>query len=158
MVGAPAPMLADRRAVVTASVPRPEVDGARPRSRRIRAVHVVAALFVTAGALHFAIPGSYEAIVPPYLPARRFLVYLSGACELAGGAGLLVPRTRRLSALGLIALLAAVFPANVQMLANAVAAGKPQWQVVLLWLRLPLQLGLMWLIWRAAGRRTGGGG
>jgi uncharacterized membrane protein len=151
-------MLAHRRIVVNASDPRPVVDGARPRSRRIRAVHVIAALFVAAGVLHFVIPGSYEAIVPPYLPARRFLVYLSGACELAGGAGLLVPRTRRLSALGLIALLAAVFPANVQMLANAVAAGKPQWQVVLLWLRLPLQLGLMYLVWRTAGRRTDGGG
>ncbi|HVG44988.1 MAG TPA: hypothetical protein VM890_09665 [Longimicrobium sp.] len=117
---------------------------------RIRAI---AALFVVAGVLHFVIPGSYEAIVPRFLPARRFLVYLSGACELAGGAGLLVPRTRRAAALGLVALLAAVFPANVQMLAAAAAVGKPGWQVALLCLRLPLQFVLMWIIWRTAGRR-----
>lgn len=125
----------------------------RPIPARTLAVYALAALFVGAGAMHFAIPRSYEAIVPPALPARLFLVYLSGACEIAGGLGLLVPRTRRLAALGLIALLAAVFPANVQMLADALAAGKPQWQVALLWLRLPLQLVLMYAIWRAAARR-----
>ena len=128
-----------------------EGDGARPR--RGYGVWAVAALFLVTGVLHFVIPRSYEAIVPPFLPARRFLVYLSGACELAGGAGVLVPRTRRAAAVGLVALLAAVFPANVQMLANAVAAGGPQWQVALLWLRLPLQFVLMWFIWRTAGRR-----
>ena len=126
------------------------------RSRRY-GVWAVAALFLVAGVLHFAIPRSYEAIVPPFLPARRFLVYLSGACELAGGAGVLVPRTRRAAALGLVALLAAVFPANVQMLANAVAGAKPAWQVALLGLRLPLQLVLMYAIWRTAGRRPANG-
>jgi uncharacterized membrane protein len=119
-------------------------------------VRALAALFVVAGVLHFVIPRSYVSIVPPFLPARLFLVYLSGALELAGGVGLLVPRTRRPAALGLIALLAAVFPANVQMLADAVAAGSPRWQVALLCLRLPLQFALMWLIWRTAGRRAAG--
>ena len=122
-------------------------------SRRGYGLWAVAALFLVTGVLHFVIPRSYEAIVPPFLPARRFLVYLSGACELAGGAGVLVPRTRRAAALGLVALLAAVFPANVQMLVNAVAAGKPGWQVALLVLRLPLQLVLMYAVWRVAGRR-----
>ena len=140
-------------AVVTVPDPRSAVDAGDARRGRIVAVYAIAALFVVAGVLHFAIPRSYESIVPPYLPARRFLVYLSGACELAGGVGLLVPRTRRAAALGLIALLAAVFPANVQMLAAAVAAGKLQWQVALLWLRLPLQFVLMWFVWRTAGRR-----
>jgi len=139
---------------MTAPDPRLAADGGGARRGRIYAVRAIAALFVVAGVLHFAIPRSYESIVPPYLPARLFLVYLSGACELAGGVGLLVPRTRRAAALGLIALLAAVFPANVQMLAAAVAAGKPQWQVALLWLRLPLQFVLMGFIWRTAGRRA----
>jgi len=129
------------------------VTGPRPAPARARAVYAIAALFVAAGVLHFVIPRSYEAIVPPSLPARLFLVYLSGACELAGGVGLLVPRTRRLAALGLIALLAAVFPANVQMLVDAAAAGKPAWQVALLVLRLPLQFVLMYVIWRTAGAR-----
>ena len=129
------------------------MTGPRPAPARARAVYAIAALFVAAGVLHFVIPRSYEAIVPPSLPARLFLVYLSGACELAGGVGLLVPRTRRLAALGLIALLAAVFPANVQMLVDAAAAGKPAWQVALLVLRLPLQFVLMYVIWRTAGAR-----
>ncbi|MFL5385379.1 MAG: DoxX family membrane protein [Longimicrobiaceae bacterium] len=126
------------------------------RSRRGYGLYAIAALFLAAGVLHFVIPGSYEAIVPPFLPARRFLVYLSGACELAGGIGVLVPRTRRAAALGLVALLAAVFPANVQMLVDAVAAGKPGWQLALFTLRLPLQFVLMWCIWRTAGREGAG--
>jgi uncharacterized membrane protein len=142
---------------VTAEDPRRPGDGGSGRSGRVRAVQAIAALFIVTGVLHFVIPRSYEAIVPRFLPARLFLVYLSGACELAGGAGLLVPRTRRVAALGLIALLAAVFPANVQMLANAAGAGKAGWHVALLWLRLPLQFVLMWLVWRTAGRRTAGG-
>ena len=129
------------------------MDDVRASPGRMLAIRAIAALFVVAGVLHCVIPRSYEAIVPPFLPARLFLVYLSGAFELAGGVGLLVPRTRRPAALGLIALLAAVFPANVQMLADAVAAGKPQWQVALFCLRLPLQFVLMWVIWRTAGRR-----
>jgi len=138
---------------VNASRRRPVVDGVRVSPGRLRAVYAIAALFVVTGVLHFVIPHSYTSIVPPFLPARLFLVYLSGALELAGGVGLLVPRTRRAAALGLIALLAAVFPANVQMLADAVAAGRQQWHLALLWLRLPLQFVLMWLIWRTAGRR-----
>jgi uncharacterized membrane protein len=131
---------------------------ARARNREpglggLGAVHVIAVLFLVTGVLHFLIPGSYEAIVPRYLPAARLLVYLSGAAELAGSIGLLLPRTRRAAALGLIALLAAVFPANVQMLANALAAHAPPWQLALLWARLPLQFALMYWIWRTAGRR-----
>jgi len=141
---------------VTAADPRPVVDASGASRARRGAVYAIAAIFLVAGGLHFAIARSYESIVPPFLPARLFLVYLSGACELAGGVGLLLPRTRRPAALGLIALLAAVFPANVQMLAHAISAGRPQWQVALLWLRLPLQFVLMWIIWRTAGRRAAG--
>jgi uncharacterized membrane protein len=127
---------------------------ARSRGRRRTAARLaVAAIFVAAGVLHFVIPRSYAAIVPPALPAPLLLVYLSGVCEILGGVGVLVPRTRRWAAIGLVALLAAVFPANVQMLLNAVAAGKPAWQIVLLTLRLPLQLVLMHFVWWAAGRR-----
>jgi uncharacterized membrane protein len=71
--------------------------------------------FVAAGALHFARPGPYEAIVPDYLPARRALVYASGAAEALGGAGLMHPATRRLAGRLLVATLLAIFPANVWM-------------------------------------------
>ena len=129
-------------------------DASLDPPRRLRASHIaIAGVFVGAGILHFVIPRSYLAIVPALFPARLFLVYLSGAAEVAGGLGVLLPRTRRWAAIGLIALLAAVFPANVQMLAAAITAGKPHGQLALLWLRLPLQPLLMWIIWRAAGRR-----
>lgn len=71
--------------------------------------------FIFAGVMHFVIPRAYESIVPDYLPARRAVVYTSGVAEIAGGAGMLHPRTRRLASWWSIATLIAVFPANVHM-------------------------------------------
>lgn len=102
---------------------------------------LLAGLFVAAGVNHFVSAGFYEKIVPPYLPAHRELVLVSGAFELLGGLGLLVPRTRRVAAWGLVALLVAVFPANLHMALNADRyAPIPEWA---LWGRLPLQLPLI---------------
>ena len=67
---------------------------------------------------HFVIPGAYERIVPPGMGDPETLVRVSGVAEIAGGVGVLLPRTRRLAGLGLIALLAAVFPANLHMARN----------------------------------------
>ena len=86
---------------------------------------VLAALFAFAGTMHFVIPGQYVRIMPPALPFPLELVYLSGVLEIAGGVGLLVPRSRRAAGMGLILLLLAVWPANVQMLLNARADGAP---------------------------------
>ena len=72
-------------------------------------------VFIFAGILHFVIPRTYESIVPDYLPAHRALVYTSGLAEIAGGAGLLHTRTRRIGSWWSIATLIAVFPANVHM-------------------------------------------
>ena len=105
-------------------------------------------VFVVAGVLHFVAPGTYERIMPPYLPLHRALVYGSGVAEVLGGLGLLPARTRRLAGVGLILLLLAVFPANVQMLGDARAAGKLSWWVALLWLRLPLQGVLAAWVWK----------
>lgn len=114
---------------------------------------VLAALFAFAGAMHFVIPGAYVGIMPPALPLHRELVYLSGALEIAGGIGLLVPRTRRAAGIGLVLLLLAVWPANLQMLLNARAAGASAgWQFALL-LRLPLQLVLIAWVWRVSRSR-----
>ena len=107
-------------------------------------------LFIGAGVLHFVRPGPYESIMPPYLPLHREFVYASGAAEIAGGAGLLFRRTRRAAGIGLILLLLAVWPANVQMLLKARAAGKPLLWEALLWARLPLQILLMAWVWRAS--------
>lgn len=106
---------------------------------------ILATFFIGAGITHFTHPAGFLRIVPPYLPAPLLLVYLSGAAELAGGLGLLIPATRRWAAWGLLALLIAVFPANVYMLqTHGAGLPVPMWA---LWLRLPLQLVLMGWVW-----------
>lgn len=109
-------------------------------------------MFVAAGVLHFRFPEVYERIMPPYLPFHRTLVYLSGAAEVLGGLGMLQERTRRAAGTWLILVLLAVWPANLQMLLDARAAGKPRWWTTLLLLRLPLQIPLTALVWRASRR------
>ena len=113
----------------------------------------VVLMFAAAGTLHFVFPRAYERIMPRWLPAHRALVYASGAAELAGAAGLLLAPLRPIAGWGLIALLIAVLPANVQMLQDARADPRtPTWARALLWVRLPLQLPLMWWVWTAAVR------
>jgi uncharacterized membrane protein len=108
------------------------------------------AFFLIAGSLHFLRPKPYVAIVPDALPRKREIVFASGVAELAGGAGVLVPSTRRLAGWWLIATLLAIFPANVNMAVNA-----ERFRVVpepLLWARLPLQGALIAWVWRAVLR------
>ena len=106
--------------------------------------------FIGAGVNHFVIPGTYERIVPPGLGDPAMLVRVSGVAEVAGGVGALVPSTRRLAGFGLIALLAAVFPANVYMALNPAKFAKiPAWA---LYARLPLQPLMMLWAWRATRR------
>ncbi len=95
--------------------------------------------FIFAGAMHFIRPRFYLRIMPPYVPAHEAMVYASGAAELAGGVGLMVPRLRPRAGWWLIATLVAVFPANVHMALNAekykaIPGGAPA-----LWARLPFQ-------------------
>ena len=115
----------------------------------------LALFFVMAGILHFAFPAYYRAIVPPYLPAPATLVAVSGAAEIAGGAGLLVPRLRQVAGLGLIVLLILLLPANVTMLQLYRAGGGLWWQELLLWLRLPVQGILVWWVWRLSRHNPG---
>ncbi len=116
--------------------------------------YLLAVFFVSAGVLHFVFPHKYLAIMPPWLPWHAALVAISGVCEIAGGIGVLPAMTRRLAGAGLIALCVAVLPANVQMLLNAHAAGAATWWQVALVVRLPLQLLLIWWIWRASRPRA----
>ena len=110
-------------------------------------VAITALLFIAAGAVHFIRPAMYEKIVPPQLGHAPELVAISGIAEIAGGLGLLIPRTRRAAGLGLIALLVAVWPANIYMAieADRFAAAAPAW---ILWARVPLQIALIWWIER----------
>ncbi len=107
---------------------------------------ILALLFVAAGVNHFLNAAFYVAIMPPYLPWHIELVYISGVCEVLLGIALLVPRLTRMAAWGLVALLIAVFPANLHMAIHT--ERYPQYSPVALWLRLPLQAVLIvWAHW-----------
>jgi len=108
-------------------------------------------LFVAAGVLHFVKPRAYEAIVPDWLPARRALVFASGVAEIASGAALLHPRTRRLGGALSVATLLAVFPANLHMALNADRYRMVPGGRAALIARLPLQLAL--IAWARAAAR-----
>ena len=114
-------------------------------SRRLLSRYALALLFAGAGIWHFVHPATYLAIMPPVLPAPLLLVYLSGVAELLGGLGLLPARTRRAAGWGLLALLVAVFPANVYMALIHEQLHIPGWVA---WGRLPLQLPLLWWVWQ----------
>ena len=103
-----------------------------------------AILYAVAGALHFAMPGPYMKVMPPYIPQPLMMVRISGLFEILGGLGLLLPATRRAAAWGLVALLVAVFPANLYMAMQPAAAGALSIPAVLRWGRLPLQALLIW--------------
>ena len=113
---------------------------------------ILGAFFVFAGAMHFVFPGSYEHIVPRWLPNAKLIVQLSGVAEMLGGIGVLLPQTRQAAGIGLIALLIAVFPANIEMLKQSIDSGAPIFSRAVLWLRLPLQPVLIWWAWRASRR------
>ncbi len=122
-----------------------------PQKTNRRSRLVLSGLFIGAGANHFIMPRSYEKIVPPGIGDPRTLVAVSGVAEIAGGVGVLLSGTRRLSGLGLIALLAAVFPANLFMARNPERF--PQIPRVALYARLPLQPLAMWWTWRVTASR-----
>jgi len=101
----------------------------------------MAVLYMAAGINHFRSPGTYIKIIPPGLPYPEVVNYITGIAEFALGLLLLFNKTRRFSAWGIIVLLAAVFPANVQMLINYSHQNDPAvWIAVI---RLPLQIPLI---------------
>jgi uncharacterized membrane protein len=116
---------------------------------RAHARRLLGALFIVAGLNHFLQPRFYLAIMPDYLPAHRELVAASGYAEIGLGAIALLPRLRGLTRWGLLALLVAVFPANLHMALHP--ERYPRIPLILLWLRLPLQPALMaWVWWATA--------
>jgi len=108
--------------------------------------YLLAVLFIAAGLNHFVHPAFYLKIIPPYLPWHAALNYLSGAFEVLLGVLVLVPRYSRLAGWGLIALLIAVFPANIYMAQNPHLF--PDISPTALLIRLPLQLvPILWAWW-----------
>src|ERR1700722_2024651 len=113
---------------------------------------LAALFFIMAGINHFVMPHFYEPMVPPGIPSPKGMVIVSGIAEIAGGVGLLLPPFRRAAGWGLIALLIAIYPANIYMALNP---EKFHVTPLLLWLRLPFQfLFFLWVWWVALQRKT----
>ena len=106
-------------------------------------------LYIAAGIVHFVRPHLYLPAMPPYLPWHLELIYLSGVAEVVLGAAVLVPALRRLAVWGLIALLIAIFPANIHIaLHNVPLGGAPEGLGIWNWVRLPFQgVFIAWAWW-----------
>ena len=115
---------------------------------RVRLSTIVGTVFCLTAIPHFTATHRYEEIIPDWLPRHHDLVIVSGWAELAGGAGLLIPPLRLAAGWGLIALLPAVSPANVNMAVNADRFAKLA-PAAVLWARLPLQVVIVYLVARA---------
>lgn len=105
--------------------------------------------FFIGGIMHFVATGTEATIVPPWMPWPVAAVLISGVFELLGAVGILYPPTRKAAGIGLFLLTIAVTPAHVYMLQRPELFPVPLWA---LWLRLPVQLGLLWLIWWSTWR------
>jgi uncharacterized membrane protein len=102
--------------------------------------------FVSVGVLHFTNTETFTRIVPDFIPFPDWAVYISGIIEIAGGALLYFPKTRRFASIMLIFLLILVFPANINMAVKHIDFGKVPTPV--LWARLPLQALLIYWVYR----------
>ena len=120
---------------------------------RFAGLAVVFLWFFIGGIAHFALTDTEARIVPPYIPWPVAAVLVSGVFELLGAVGILVARTRRAAGIGLFLLTLAVTPAHIYMLQQPQLFPVPVWA---LWLRLPIQAALLWLIawstWRVVER------
>ncbi|WP_308925246.1 hypothetical protein [Janthinobacterium sp. J1-1] len=105
--------------------------------------------FFIGGIMHFVATGTEASIVPPWMPWPVAAVLISGVFELLGAVGILYPPTRKAAGIGLFLLTIAVTPAHFYMLQRPELFPVPLWA---LWLRLPVQLGLLWLIWWSTWR------
>ena len=113
---------------------------------RRRAPFVVAAAFTASGVVHLVHPATFTRIVPTFLPAKTALVYVSGVAELVCAVGLW--RRERWAGVAAAALLLAIWPANLQMAINA-QRGDDVVTKVEDWIRLPLQIPLIWCAWQS---------
>src|SRR6185503_5424228 len=107
---------------------------------------LLALLIFVAGVMHFINTAFYLSIVPPYIPWHLAMVYVSGLFEMVLGLMLTLPKFTRPAAWGIIALLIAVFPANIHMALHPELY--PYISPSALWLRLPLQgVFIAWAYW-----------
>lgn len=102
-------------------------------------LYLMGSIYIFAGVMHFVMPRMFIKIIPPYLPKPKILNAIVGISEIILGLALFHPNTRSISAIGIIILLLAVFPANIYMYQKG-AKGIPKWALLL---RLPLQFVLI---------------
>ncbi len=116
-------------------------------------LYIMAGLYIVAGVNHFISPFIYVAIIPHWLSQPLLLVYISGVFELMCGSLLLLKPATKIAAWGIILLLIAVFPANIQMTINYYNTHNPYlWLAIL---RLPLQFVLIWWAYQYTKNKSG---
>jgi uncharacterized membrane protein len=132
--------------------PLPSANAMAQRKTRLVSCWIMSVFFVVAGLNHFLMPDNYEQIMPPLLPWHLGLIYVSGVAEVLGGIGILIAGFRRFAGWGLIALLIAVFPANIYAAVHGLGSGPlSHWLMVI---RLPFQAVLVfWVYWTCVVKR-----
>lgn len=123
------------------------------RTSRNKAAVAMGLTFLLTGTWHFTSPQLFDAMMPPYLPFPRHLIYISGFFEILGGLGIILPRTRRLAGLCLALLLICVLPANIHVAMNNIHLPGTSELPGYNWVRVVLQaVFVVWALW--ASRRT----
>lgn len=109
---------------------------------------LAAIFFVFSGSLHFVIPEFYYSMMPPFIPFKEFFIVLTGIAEIVFGVGILVPAVQRRSGMSMIALLIAIFPANIYVAIAQPTLMNLEYSPESMWLRLLLQpLFIVWVWW-----------
>lgn len=108
---------------------------------------IIATFFLAGGIGHFVAIDFFVSVMPDYLGYHRELVIISGVFEILGGMGILIPKTRLLAGYGLMALIVAVYPANIHMALHP--ERYPDMTTMFLYLRLPFQFIFLWFVWWA---------
>lgn len=113
--------------------------------------YALALMFAFTGVAHFnRMKHDLARMIPSFFPQPMLIVYFTGVCEFLGAAGLLIPEFRHLAEICLILLLVGMFTGNVNAALKGVTlVGKP---VTALWLRTPMQILFIGLIWWASNR------
>ncbi len=112
-------------------------------------VYLIGGMFIFTGVLHFLIPKQFLKIMPDYVPHHKAMVFWSGVFEVLGGIGIMIPFTKMISAIGLILLLIAVFPANIDMFRKAYKKRGFTLYTLATLIRLPVQFWLIYWVYAA---------
>ena len=123
----------------------PHAVAARAQTRGAAAAWLLSILLIGTGTMHFVSPSGFERIVPHFMGAQPFWVFVSGVAEIGCAVALALPPTRRFGAIAAAVLFVAVFPANIQMALDSGGSDPDLFHnPVVAWGRLPLQVPLIW--------------